>query len=258
METKENLTFGQKIKRFIKSFTLYQIIYLVSVIAITVAFTILLPDEMLEDMSNTFVVICSVIAVLANPICELLISKQSKWNFIVSILFIEITESVLLISLGYYSSAIVSIAFWIPIDIASFISWHKHPDREEEIITEVKRLTWWQDILMVAAIVGFGFGVGALLRLIPGAEDTYIDAFCSAVGMANGILLLLRYNEQWFAWLLTLILQAVLYIISGSYIMLITVAAMMVNTVYGFVKWYLYTKKNQKVENKEESTKIEE
>ena len=253
METKENLTFGQKLKRFFKSFTPYQITYLVCVIALTIAFIIFFPDEMLEDMSNTFVVVCSVIAVIANPICELLISKQSKWNFIVSIVFIEITESILLISLGYYSTAIVSILFWIPIDIASFVSWHKHPDKEEEIVTEVKRLTWWQDILMVVAIVAFGFGVGALLTLIPGAEDTYLDAFTSAVGMANGILILLRYNEQWIAWLITLILDAVLYIKSGSYIMLITIAAMLVNTIYGFVKWYLYTKKNQVVKDAAET-----
>lgn len=255
MENSEVLTFSQKLKKFFKSFTLYQIIYLASVFVLTGVFVILLPDEMLEDTSNTFVVVCSVIAVLANPVCELLISKQSKWNFIVSILFIEVTESILLISLGYFSTAIVSIAFWIPIDIVSFIAWHKHPDKEEDLITEVKRLSWWQDIIMVAGILAFGFGVGALLTLIPGAEDTHLDAFTSAVGMANGILILLRYNEQWIAWFITLILDAALYIASGSYIMLITVAAMLVNTVYGFIKWYLYTRKNQKQNEKVEEIK---
>ncbi len=63
--------------------------------------------------------------------------------------------------------------------------------------------------------------------------------------MANGILLLVRYNEQWYAWGLTLILDAVLYIYTGSYIMLITVAAMMINTIYGFVKWLIYIKKHK-------------
>ena len=71
-------------------------------------------------------------------------------------------------------------------------------------------------------------------------------SFVSAVGMANGILILLRYNEQWIAWMLTLILDAVSYILSGSYIMLITVAAMMVNTIYGFIKWFIYTNKQKK------------
>lgn len=221
------------------------------VIVMVILFSIFLPDEMLEDMSNPLVVTCSIIAVIANPICELLISKQSRWNFILSIVCIEVTESILYFSLGYYSVALVSIIFWIPIDIASFVNWTKHPDSKEEIVTEVKRLTWWQDILMLLGILAFGFGVGYILTLIPGAEDTYLDAFVSAVGMANGILLLLRYNEQWIAWIITLILDAVLYIISGSYIMLITVFAMMVNTIYGFVKWLIYIKHHEKEQKQE-------
>ena len=244
-----------KVKRFFKSFTPYQIIYLSMVFILVALFTIFLPDEMLEDMSNPLVVVCSVLAVLANPICELLISKQSKWNFIVSIVFIEITESILYFSLGYYSVALISIIFWIPIDIASFVNWHKHPDKEEDILTNVKKLSWKQDIVIVFGILAFGFGFGYLLTLIPGAEDTYFDAFCSALGMANGILLLLRYNEQWFAWLLCLIFEAILYILSGSYIMLITVFAMLVNTCYGFVKWLIYIKneKNTAQSNSEQT-----
>ena len=240
-----------KVKKFFKSFTPYQITYLATVFVLVALFAILLPEEMLE-VDNTFVIVCSVIAVLANPVCELLIAKQSKWNFIVSILFIEITESVLYFSIGAYSTALISIIFWIPIDIVSFINWHKHPDQEEDVLTEVKRLTWKQDILIVLSILAFGIGVGYLLTIIPGAitEENqvlaYLDAFCSAVGMANGILILLRYNEQWLAWMLTLILDAVIYIISGSYIMLITVAAMMVNTIYGFIKWFIYTNKQKK------------
>ena len=234
-----------KFIEFLKSFTPYQIIYLAMVIAMVVLFAIFLPDEMLEDTSNTFVLTCSIIAVIANPICELLISKQSKWNFIVSIIFIEITESILYFSLGYYSTAIISVVFWIPIDFVSFLNWNKHPDEEKDILTKVKKLSWKQDVLVILAIVAFGLGVGYLLTLIPGAEDTYLDAFCSAVGMSNGILLLFRYHEQWIAWMLTLVLDAALYISSGSYIMLITVFAMVINTCYGFIKWLIYIKKKK-------------
>ena len=255
-ETLKNEKSQNKFIKFLKSFTPYQITYLASVFVLVALFAILLPEEMLET-DNTFVIVCSVIAVLANPICELLISKQSKWNFIVSILFIEITESILYFSLGYYSVALISIIFWIPIDIVSFIAWHKNPDEQDDVVTKVKRLTWKQDILMILAIFAFGFGVGYVLTLIPGAEDTYLDAFTSAVGMANGILILLRFNEQWIAWMITLILDAALYIMSGSYIMLITVGAMMVNTVYGFIKWLIYTNKNKKENAVEQNKKLE-
>ena len=88
--------------------------------------------------------------------------------------------------------------------------------------------------------------VGQLIQMIPGAEDSFLDALASACGIANGILLLLRYTEQWYAWFVTLLLYTALYIISGSYIMLITVAAMLVNTCYGFGKWLLYTRSRRK------------
>lgn len=237
-----------KIKNFLKTFTPYQIVYISVVYVITLLFTILMPENMLEDTNDKFVVTCSVIAVLANPMCELFISKQSKYNFVIDALFIELPEFVLCIALGWYTIAIVTMVFWVPIDIVSFISWSKHPDKKEEELTMVKRLSFKQDIFVVLAIAAFGFGVGYLIKLIPGAADSYLDAFSAAFGMANGILLLLRYEEQWYAWFVTLVLYAVMYIVSHSYIMLITVAAMFVNTCYGFIKWYLYTKTNQKIQ----------
>ena len=220
---------------FLRSFTPYQITYLVVVFALTIGFTIVMPDIMLEDMSNTFVVVCSVIAVLANPICELLISKQSRLNFIVDIFFIEIPEFVLCVWNGWYSIAIITLVFWIPIDIFSYIKWVRHTDSEHDELTVVKKLSLKQDILIIAAI-------GSLIQLIPGASESYLEALAGACGMANGILLLLRYTEQWYAWFTTLVMYTVLYIVSGSFIMLITVAAMLVNTVYGFVKWVMYTR----------------
>ena len=39
-------------------------------------------------------------------------------------------------------------------------------------------------------------------------------------------------------------MYTILYTVSGSYIMLITVAAMFVNTCYGITKWVIYTKKH--------------
>lgn len=231
-------------KHFLKTFTPYQIIYLVAVFVMTGAFIVFLPNYILDDTSNTLAVVCSVIATLSNPVCELLISKQSKWNFLVDMFLIELPELVLCLAMGWYTIAIVTMAFWIPIDVISFLRWKRHPDEQEEELTVVKRLSIKQDILVVVAILAFGFGVGSLISLIPGAADSYLDALAAAFGMANGILLLLRYNEQWYAWFITLVLYAALYIISGTYIMLITVAAMLVNTCYGFTKWVLYIKRH--------------
>lgn len=246
----------EKIVNFFKSFNLFELIWLGSVVVLLAVFTTLFPDFILEDDTTTFIVVCSIVSIVANPICELMISKQSRYNFIVSIVFIEITEMAIYFSLGYYSSALVSLLFWVPIDIVSFFRWQKNTDEVDDNITKVKRLNWWQDVLIVAGIAAFSAVVGYLLSLIPECEDTYLDAFVSALGMANGVLLLLRYNEQWYAWFAYLVFDAVLWIVSGHYIMLITVVAMMINTVYGFVKWIIYIKK-KKAEREDDEHYVE-
>lgn len=235
---------------FLKSFNKFELIWFCSVIVLLAVAMIFMPDLLFEDSSNSFIVICSIISIVANPLCELMISKQNKYNFLVSIAFIEITEMLIYMSLHLYSCALVSLLFWVPIDIASFFKWKKNPDETNEDITKVKKLNWWQDLLIILGIAAFSFGVGYILSLIPGCEDTYLDAFVSALGMANGVLLLLRYSEQWYAWFAYLIFDAVLWIISGHYIMLITVVAMMINTVYGFIKWLKYVKANKSQQNK--------
>ena len=236
---------------FLKSFNKFELIWFFSVIVLVTLSVIFIPDIMLEDDSSTLVIVCSIISIIANPLCELMISKQSKYNFLVSIAFIEITETIIYLSLNLYSCALVSLLFWVPIDIVSFFKWKKNTDEKDEDLTKVKKLNWWQDILIILGIVAFSFIVGWLLSLIPECEDSYLDAFVSALGMANGVLLLLRYNEQWYAWFAYLIFDAILWIISGHYIMLITVVAMMINTIYGFVKWLKYIKQKkaeQKIE----------
>ena len=67
---------------------------------------------------------------LLNILCELLISKQSKWNFIVSV-FVEITEIAICVVLAYrFATMATTLFFWLPCDIISFINWNKLPDRE--------------------------------------------------------------------------------------------------------------------------------
>lgn len=241
-----------RFKSFLKSFTLYQKIFLAAVVLLTAGFVIFFPDQMLEEeyMKSIFLIICSVISVISNPLCELLISKQSKWNFVIDFFLIEIPELVICLYFKWYAIAFTIMLFWMVIDVISFVRWNKHPDIEDDNLTEVKRLKPWQSLLVVAGIAVFGIVVGRLLRFVPGASDTYLDAFASAVGMANGILLLLRYSEQWIAWLITTVIYLIMDISAGAYILLIGEIAMLVNTIYGMVKWYLYTKK--KAEQKTE------
>ena len=204
--------------------------------------------------------------VVLNIACELLISKQSKWNFVVS-LGVEIVEILVCILCAYrFATMAVTLLFWIPCDIISFILWHRHPDRQKEELTVVKKLNWWQDILIVLAIAVWTVGVGYLLTLIEVEGGIfannvmiknivcYIDACASAVGIANGLLILFRYREQWIAWYIVAILELVINIIAQQWILLILKAGYLTNTTYGYIKWTQYIKQHKDGNNPPETT----
>ena len=217
-------------------------------------------------VAAAWITVLYVLDVILNIACELLISKQSKWNFVVS-LGVEIVEIMVCVFCLYrFATMAVTLLFWIPCDIISFVMWHRHPDRQKEELTVVKKLNWWQDILIIAAIAVWTVGVGYLLTLIEvdgGIFATnvtlknivcYIDACASAVGIANGLLILFRYREQWIAWYIVAILEMVINIIAGQWILLILKAGYLTNTTYGYIKWTKYIKHHKNGNTTPENT----
>ncbi len=237
---------NKNLKRFIKSINFYEIIWLSVTIIILSLLSFLLPDIMFEDKNSIMVVVCSVITILCSPIVEVLISKQCRWWTIFSIFFVELTDIVVLISLGVYSSALISLLFWIPVDIITFIRWGKHKDEQRNELTKVKTFGIWKGILIISAMCTLGFLLGLIFKNLPNSEISYVIAFSNVFEICNGIFLITRHDEQWFAWFGYLICEIIMWVSLGHYIMLITVLSMMINTVYGIVKWKLYIKNQQK------------
>ena len=216
-------------------------------------------------VSAGWITVLYVLDVILNIACELLISKQSKWNFIVS-LGVEIVEILVCVFCLYrFATMAVTLLFWIPCDIISFVMWHRHPDKQKEELTVVKKLTPWQDVLIILGIAVWTVGVGYLLTLIEvdgGIFATnvtlknvvcYIDAAASAVGIANGLLILFRYREQWIAWYIVSILETVINIIAGQWILLILKVGYLTNTTYGYIKWTRYIRSHRNGDNPPDS-----
>lgn len=236
------------IKNFIRSFNLFELVWLVSVIVLLTVFISLFPDLMFEDKEDTLVVICSVVSIVSSPICEILISKQCRYWTLFSLVFVEITDIIILLNLKLYSSALISLFFWIPFDILTFFQWGgKNRDEEKRELTKVKTFSWRQDIWIALALSLGGLLLGGVLSSVSSVSNVYAVAYSNVFEIANGIFLLIRHNEQWLAWLGYLVCESIIWISLGHYIMLITVFAMMINTVYGFIKWLLYIKRRPQV-----------
>ena len=82
----------------------------------------------------------------------------------------------------------------------------------------------------------------------------YLDACASAVGMVNGLLILFRYREQWIAWYICAIIETVINIMAGQWILLVLKLGYLTNTTYGYIKWTKYIKERSANAQSEQPT----
>lgn len=253
----EKQGFRGRLKNLWYYFSTYEKIWYISILVLAIAFAFIFPEDSEEVLiSPVLITILYLIDIISNITCELLISKQSKWNFMVS-LVVEAVEILICIVCAYrWTTCAVTLFFWIPIDIISFFNWQSHHDNVDDKIVEVRKLTVWQDVLIIAAIAVWTVVIGYLLSLIEYEGilsyneviqdmSNYLDACAAAVGIANGVFILLRYREQWIAWYIVAVLEIVLNIMAGQWILLVLKAGYITNTTYGYIKWSKYIKEHK-------------
>lgn len=246
----------ERAKNLWNYFTTYEKVWFFSILILAIVFAFLFPEEDVNGINGQFIMALYLADIFFNILCELLISKQSKWNFIVS-LFIEVTEIAICILLAYrFATMATTLFFWIPIDIISFINWHKHPDEVEEDLTKVRKLSGLAEVLCLVGIAVWTVVVGYFLTTLDLGTDLfggnelievivcYLDACVSAVAVLNGIFIFLRYREQWIAWYVDCFLETAINILSGQYVLLVLKLGYLTNTTYGYIKWTKYIKEH--------------
>ena len=245
-------TIAGRLKKLWSFFSLYEKCWFFGILILAVIFAFLFPEEDVNGVNGSAVMALYLLDTFLNILCELLISKQSRWNFIVSV-FVELTEIAICIVCAYRFATMAStLFFWLPCDIISFVVWTRHPDSEDEEITVVRKLSGWGEALVIAGIVLWTAGVGYFLTTLDLGTDLfggnelfevivcYLDACASAVGIANGLFILFRFREQWIAWYISALLETAINVLSGQYVLLVLKAGYLTNTTYGYVKWTRY------------------
>lgn len=244
---------------FSRQFTTYEKSWFMSIMVLATIFSVLFPEESANGVNGIIIMLLYLLDTFLNILCELLISKQSRYNFLVSVL-VEIVEIAMCVVLMYrFATMATTLFFWLPIDIISYINWSRHKDENEDELTVVRRLKGWQEVLVIIGIILWTFVIGYLISGLDIATDfynnemletaiIYIDACASAVGIANGLFIFFRFREQWIAWYICAALEAVINIISGQYVLLILKLGYFTNTTYGYIKWNNYIKSHKEEE----------
>ncbi len=254
----EKKTLKSKLIKLWNYFTTYEKCWFFTITIAALVVAVLFPEEDVNGVNGKLIMVLYLVNVFSNILCELLIAKQSKWNFMVSLFFVEVSEILIYSLLAYrFATMATTIFFWIPIDIISFISWHFHPDKQKDELTEVRKLSGWAEVAIICGIVIWTVVIGGLLvdqgtltDLFGGNRTleivcAYMDACVSAVAICNGVFILLRFREQWIAWYISSILEAAINIMAGQFVLLVLKIGYLTNTTYGYIKWTKYIKERK-------------
>ena len=238
-------------------FTTYEKCWFISIMVLATIVSVAFPEESANGVNGIVIMLLYLLDTFFNILCELLISKQSRYNFLVSVV-VEILEILICVVLMYrFATMITTLFFWLPIDILSFINWTKHKDEVEDELTAVRRLKGYQEVLIIMAIVIWTIVVGYFLSGLDISTDffgnnrslmtavAYMDACASAVGVANGLFIFFRLREQWIAWYICAILEGIINIVTGQYVLLVLKLGYLTNTTYGYIKWSRYIREHQ-------------
>ncbi|MBR2552118.1 MAG: nicotinamide mononucleotide transporter [Erysipelotrichaceae bacterium] len=241
---------------FGKVFTTYEKCWFLTIMTLATIVAVLFPEESANGVNGVVIMLLYLLDTFFNILCELLISKQSRYNFLVSVV-VEILEIAICVVLMYrFATMATTLFFWLPIDILSFINWSKHKDEEEDELTAVRRLKGYQEVLIIVGIFVWTVVVGYFLSGLDIKTDfiqsksvetaiAYLDACASAVGVANGLFIFFRLREQWIAWYVCALLEAIINIISGQYVLLVLKIGYFTNTTYGYIKWSRYIRSHK-------------
>ena len=94
--------------------------------------------------------------------------------------------------------------------------------------------------------------LGYLLTLIPTQRLAFMDASSNCINLCGVILMILRFKEAWWLWLVNNIIDLIIWIItainsgSGAIMMLLVSIGYLLINIYGIIKWNIEAKKYRK------------
>ena len=122
---------------------------------------------------------------------------------------------------------------------------------------KVRQFNLKKSIIIILSCAIGSLILGYLLTLIPSQRLAFMDATSNCINLCGVILMILRFKESWWLWLINNIIDLIIWIITtihggyGSIMMLLVSMGYLVINIYGIAKRNIEAKKIRKDFNHE-------
>jgi len=139
------------------------------------------------------------------------------------------------------------ILLFAPLQIQGFLTWNKNSDKEKTV--QVRSFTLRNSIMIISSCIIGSLLFAYLLIKIPGQQLAFLDAASNCINLCGVILMILRFKESWWLWLINnvidLIIWTIMTIQNSTWMMLLTSLGYLLINIYGIIKWSHSAKKEK-------------
>ncbi len=183
---------------------------------------------------------------LTGLLCAYFASEGKRINYILGLINYLLMGYVSFIN-HLYGIFFFYIFIFSPLQVKGFVTWNKNLDEEKKV--KVREFTLKNSIIITLSCIVGSLLLGYLLTLIPNQRLVFMDASSNCINLCGVILMILRFKESWWLWLINNVLDLSIWVITfinkgkGSTMMLLVSIGYLLINIYGIIKWYIGAKK---------------
>ncbi len=177
---------------------------------------------------------------LTGLLCAYFASEGKRFNYSLGFLNYLLMGYVSLKN-NLYGIFFFYVFIFSPLQVKGFVTWNKNLDEEKNV--KVREFTVKNAIIITISCIVGSLVLGYLLSLIPGQRLIFLDSTSNCINLCGVILMILRFKESWWIWLINNIIDLSIWIITflnkgeGSTMMLLVSIGYLLINIYGIVKW---------------------
>lgn len=187
---------------------------------------------------------------LTGLLCAYFASEGKRINYILGLINYLLMGYVALKN-NLFGIFFFYIFIFSPLQVNGFITWNKNLNDNKNV--KVREFTLKNSIIIILSCIIGSIILGYLLTLIPTQRLAFMDATSNCINLCGVILMILRFKESWWLWLINNIIDLIIWIITvinggnGSVMMLLVSIGYLLINIYGVIKWNIEAKKNKKL-----------
>lgn len=188
---------------------------------------------------------------LSGILCVGLIAIGRREGYLIGI-YNSLSYSVLAYGNGLYGEIYLNLFFFVPTGLIGYVMWRRHTMQDKTVA--MRQLRWGRRSLVATICLVGTLGLGILLSLNPRQNTPFIDATTNVLAVVATFLMMWRYKEQWFLYILLNIVSIAMWMLrflaggQAGDLMVLMWSIFLLNAIFGAWRWHKGAKKTTAVD----------